>query len=119
MFPPKLSKEQKEHHRLAHRSNAIVGNTWNLFMMYLQLNQPPKLALENAKNAMEVWQPFEDESCIEYPDVESPDMREEFSSIMQTAAVGITEQIRKAKEDANVNAMLNSGDFEKLNINGE
>lgn len=105
MFPPKLTEEQKEHSKQASRSNAHVGNTWTLFNMYLQMDKSPEEALEKAKKAMEVWIPWEDENVIEYPDVDSPDMGQQFSEAMKGAAFAISENIRRAKEGDVVRAM--------------
>lgn len=93
MFPPKLTKDQKEHSRQAHRSNAQVGNTWALFNMYLQMDKPPEIALEMAEKAMEVWIPWEDSRVIEYPDIDPPDFQANLQTVMRTAL----EEAEKAK----------------------
>lgn len=110
MFPPKLTPEQKEHAKMAERSNAHVGNTWNIFMMYLQMDKTPEVALELAEKAMEVWIPWEDGKVMEYPDVEGPTIMEQAQQIGE----GIALIMGKKKDDDNfVEAFIPEKDGEE------
>lgn len=77
-----LTEEQKVHYREAERQNGIVRLTWQLFTMFLSENKSPAEALQQAREAMEVWQDFDDANWMEPPDIEQPDFAEQMQRVL-------------------------------------
>lgn len=78
----KLTEEQKEHFRGADRQGRSLNLTWHLFTMFLSEDKSPENALQRAREAMEVWQDFEDANWIEPPEIEEPDFTERMQSLL-------------------------------------
>ena len=70
---PKLTPEQKEHLKMAHRANMRIEETWSLFCMYLSQDKKPIDALELARQAVCVWADWMDENEVDPPDIPRPD----------------------------------------------
>ena len=79
---PKLTPDQKEHLKIAHRASMRIEETWNLFMMYLSQDKQPEEALEKAREAVAVWADWMDENEVEPPEIERPDFTEEITTAM-------------------------------------
>ncbi len=86
-----LTEEQKEHFREADRQNGIVRLTWQLFSMFLSEGKPPAESLRLAREAMEVWQEFDDEYWMEPPDIEPPNIFEQMVPVFEKLAPLLTQ----------------------------
>ncbi len=92
----KLTEEQKEHWRESERQNGIVRLTWQLFSMFLSDGKTPVESLRLAREAMEVWQDYDDANWMEPPDISPPDFPEQLQAYMEKIMPFITE-IMKAR----------------------
>jgi len=65
----------------------------------IEYRDKPEKALELAEKAMEVWIPWEDNKVIEYPDIDPPDINQQFGEIAKNIAEGMTRQMKQSKSE--------------------
>lgn len=78
----KLTDDQKQHLRMAHRAQERIQETWILFQMYLSQDKRPAEALNLAQEAASVWADWQDAHEIEPPDIEHPDFGADLKEVM-------------------------------------
>jgi hypothetical protein len=79
---PDLTPEQKEHLKMAHRSQERIQETWSLYMMFLSRDMEPADALRRAVDASTVWAEWQDNNEVEPPEIHRQDFSEQITSAM-------------------------------------
>jgi hypothetical protein len=100
MFPPKLTEEQKIHAKAATRSNMHLRLTWDLYMMFLGMDNSPIVALGKARDAVEVWISHEDITYVEYPELPEVDYKQEITGEVASIMGNVFNTLKdKMRED--------------------
>jgi len=79
---PDLTPEQKEHFKMARRSQERIQETWSLYLMFLQRDLEPGDALRRAVDASSVWAEWQDNNEVEPPEIHRPDFTEQINDAM-------------------------------------
>jgi hypothetical protein len=77
-----LTDEQKEQIEMAKRSRLRIGETWEMYCMYLSREMRPAEALEKARAAVSVWADWVDSERIPFPEVEEDGPFEQFGRML-------------------------------------
>lgn len=79
----KLTDDQKMQIKMARRAQARMAETWSLFTMYLGEGKTSKDAMRLAREAVEVWVTFEDETNIDPPEIEIPSLEDQLGPVFE------------------------------------
>lgn len=99
---PKLTPEQREQVKLAHRANTRINETWSLYNLYLSEGDKPALALEKAHEAVAVWSEWMGQYEIEPPEIEQPDFMESVKTASREIMREMAEEKKAIKAESRV-----------------